>query len=116
MAAATTTAGSVVRIHTHPGSLICPVSRGAMGSRRERVSSGRPAHARATMSDVPPPPPSLLLVLGDEEFLAARAIAQAVAAARAADPDADVREYEAGALAAGEVAEMLSPSLFGGRR
>ncbi len=58
----------------------------------------------------------LLLVQGDEELLAARAIAGAVEAARATDPDADVREYEAGALSAGEVAEMLSPSLFGGRR
>ncbi|HET9519256.1 MAG TPA: DNA polymerase III subunit delta [Actinoplanes sp.] len=58
----------------------------------------------------------LQLVQGDEELLASRAIAGAVAAARAADPGADVREYEAGALTAGEVAEMLSPSLFGGRR
>jgi DNA polymerase-3 subunit delta len=62
------------------------------------------------------PPGLLLLVLGDEEFLAARAIAAAVATARAADPGADVREYDAAALTAGEVAEMLSPSLFGGRR
>ncbi|MFB9697935.1 DNA polymerase III subunit delta [Amorphoplanes digitatis] len=69
------------------------------------------------MSDVnTAPPASLLLVQGDEELLAARAIAAAVAAARAEEPGADVREYEAGALAAGEVAEMLSPSLFGGRR
>jgi DNA polymerase-3 subunit delta len=58
----------------------------------------------------------LLLIQGDEELLAARAIATAVDAARASDPDADVREYEAGALTAGEVGEMLSPSLFGGRR
>ncbi|MFD1366710.1 DNA polymerase III subunit delta [Actinoplanes sichuanensis] len=63
-----------------------------------------------------PPPPSLLLVQGDEELLAARAVAEAIEAARAADPGADVREYEGGTLAAGEVAEMLSPSLFGGRR
>lgn len=62
------------------------------------------------------PPDQLLLVQGDEELLAARAIAAAVDAARAAEPGADVREYEAGALVAGEVAEMLSPSLFGGRR
>jgi DNA polymerase-3 subunit delta len=62
------------------------------------------------------PPDALLLVLGDEELLAARAISAAVDAARAADPGADVREYEGGVLAAGEVAEMLSPSLFGGRR
>ena len=62
------------------------------------------------------PPDQLLLVQGDEELLAARAISAAVDAARAAEPGADVREYEAGALSAGEVAEMLSPSLFGGRR
>ena len=62
------------------------------------------------------PPASLLLVLGDEELLATRAVAAAVDAARAADPGADVREYEAAALTPGEIAEMLSPSLFGGRR
>ncbi|MDR6323059.1 DNA polymerase III subunit delta [Actinoplanes couchii] len=61
-------------------------------------------------------PPSLLLVQGDEELLAARAVAETVEAARAAEPGADVREYEAGSLVPGEVAEMLSPSLFGGRR
>ena len=56
-----------------------------------------------------PPPVPLLLVQGDEELLAARAITAAVDAVRAVEPGADVREYEAGALAAGEVAEMLSP-------
>ncbi|MFY1698729.1 MULTISPECIES: DNA polymerase III subunit delta [unclassified Solwaraspora] len=61
-------------------------------------------------------PPAVLLVLGDEELLSTRAVSDAVQVARAADPDADVREYEAGTVAAGEVAEMLSPSLFGGRR
>ncbi|MFG1609375.1 DNA polymerase III subunit delta [Actinoplanes sp. NPDC049265] len=66
------------------------------------------------VTDAPPAP--LLLVQGDEELLAARAVEAAVAAARSADPGADVREYEAGQLASGEVAEMLSPSLFGGRR
>ncbi|RAK39945.1 DNA polymerase III delta subunit [Actinoplanes lutulentus] len=80
---------------------------------REGVSHADLSVARATMLSVNS---SLLLVQGDEELLAARAIAAAVEAARAADPGADVREYEAGALAAGEVAEMLSPSLFGGRR
>ncbi|TDC35417.1 DNA polymerase III subunit delta [Micromonospora sp. 15K316] len=58
----------------------------------------------------------ILLVLGDEELLATRAVTEAVARARSVDPDVDVREYQAGALAPGEVAEMLSPSLFGGRR
>ncbi|GAB1690063.1 DNA polymerase III subunit delta [Krasilnikovia sp. M28-CT-15] len=66
--------------------------------------------------NAPAPSVELLLVLGDEELLAARAVTAAVDAARTADPGADVREYEASALAAGEVAEMLSPSLFGGRR
>ena len=72
---------------------------------------------RATILDVNTAPPDpLLLVLGDEELLAARAVTAAVDAARAAEPGADVREYEGGAISAGEVAEMLSPSLFGGRR
>lgn len=72
---------------------------------------------RATMLPVnAAPPPPLLLVQGDEELLAARAVAEVIEAARAADPGADVRDYEAGSLVPGEVAEMLSPSLFGGRR
>jgi DNA polymerase-3 subunit delta len=71
----------------------------------------------ATMSGVSTAPPApLILVQGDEELLASRAVAEAVEAARSYEPGADVREYEAGALSAGEVAEMLSPSLFGGRR
>jgi len=59
---------------------------------------------------------AILLVLGDEELLVSRAVTEATRAARTADPGADVREYEAGAVSPGEVAEMLSPSLFGGRR
>ena len=62
------------------------------------------------------PAHALRLVLGDEELLAGRAVAGAVAAARAEDPDTDVREYAASVLTPGELAEMLSPSLFGGRR
>src|SRR5256714_866085 len=61
-------------------------------------------------------PPELCLVVGDEELLATRAVAQIGAAARAADPEADMRELEAAALVPGELAELLSPSLFGGRR
>ncbi len=68
------------------------------------------------MCDVTTPAPALLLIQGDEEFLSARAISRAVAAARAVEPGVDVREYEAGGVNAGEVAEMISPSLFGGRR
>ncbi|MGW3605649.1 DNA polymerase III subunit delta [Micromonospora sp. NPDC005161] len=58
----------------------------------------------------------ILLVLGDEELLATRAVTEAVARVRSVDPDVDVREYQASALTVGEIAEMLSPSLFGGRR
>jgi DNA polymerase III subunit delta len=58
----------------------------------------------------------IVLVLGDEELLATRAVSEAVERARVTDPEVDVREYQAGALTVGEIAEMLSPSLFGGRR
>jgi DNA polymerase-3 subunit delta len=59
---------------------------------------------------------SIRLVLGDDELLVARAVADAVNAARAADPDSEVREQRAAELLAAELAELLSPSLFGGRR
>ncbi|MGC1209875.1 MAG: DNA polymerase III subunit delta [Micromonospora sp.] len=65
-----------------------------------------------TVASLPP----ILLVLGDEELLATRAVAEAITRARSVDPDVDVREYQGGALTVGEIAEMLSPSLFGGRR
>ena len=56
------------------------------------------------------------LVLGDEELLVARAVADVVAAARAADPDSELREYAVADLTPGQLDEMLSPSLFGGPR
>lgn len=72
---------------------------------------------RANMGGVTPVSlDPLLLVLGDEELLATRAVAEAIATTRSVDPDVDVREYQAGVLTVGEIAEMLSPSLFGGRR
>jgi DNA polymerase-3 subunit delta len=58
----------------------------------------------------------VVLVLGDEELLVARAVADTAARARAADPQAEVREFEASTLLPGELAELLSPSLFGGNR
>ncbi|MET8084812.1 DNA polymerase III subunit delta [Micromonospora sp. NPDC005237] len=58
----------------------------------------------------------ILLVLGDEELLATRAVTEAVERVRSVETEVDVREYQAGALTVGEIAEMLSPSLFGGRR
>ena len=58
----------------------------------------------------------LRLVLGDEELLVSRAVAEVVTAARDADPETDVRELPAGELTAGDLYDLLSPSLFGGRR
>jgi DNA polymerase III subunit delta len=60
--------------------------------------------------------PAVRLVLGDEELLVARAVSDSIAEVRAAEPDAEVREFAAGEVVVGELAEMLSPSLFGGRR
>jgi DNA polymerase III subunit delta len=61
-------------------------------------------------------PPPIRLVLGDEELLVTRAVDEAAAAARGEDPGADVRDFEAASLSAGELGGALSPSLFGGRR
>ncbi|WP_406567876.1 DNA polymerase III subunit delta [Dactylosporangium fulvum] len=60
--------------------------------------------------------PRIRLVTGDEELLVSRAVTDTVNAARAEDPDTEVRQRPGGELVAGELAEMLSPSLFGGRR
>ncbi|MGC9670507.1 DNA polymerase III subunit delta [Planosporangium sp. 12N6] len=69
------------------------------------------------MAAVPPQlSADVRLVLGDEELLVARAVSEAIAVARAAEPDAEVRQYAASDLVPGELAEMTSPSLFGGRR
>lgn len=58
----------------------------------------------------------LTLVVGDEELLVARAVGEVVRAARAADPDVEVRELEGADVAAGDLTELLSPSLFAERR
>jgi DNA polymerase-3 subunit delta len=60
--------------------------------------------------------PPVVLVLGDEDLLVSRAISDTTARARAADPGAEIREFDAGELLPGELAEVLSPSLFGGSR
>ncbi len=66
------------------------------------------------------PTPALLapltLVVGDEELLVSRAVAAVVRAARARCADVDVRDLEATALGPGDLAEVLSPSLFGDER
>ncbi|MFJ6214621.1 DNA polymerase III subunit delta [Streptomyces sp. NPDC092296] len=58
----------------------------------------------------------LTLAVGQEELLLDRAVAQVVAAARAADPDTDVRDLAPGALQPGGLAEITSPSLFAERK
>jgi DNA polymerase III delta subunit len=59
-------------------------------------------------------PPPVTLVVGPEELLADRAVAAVVAAARAADADAEVRDLAAADLEPGALPALTSPSLFGG--
>ena len=54
---------------------------------------------------------AVTVVVGEEELLVERAVAASVSAARAAG--VDVRELVATELAAGQLAELTSPSLFG---
>ncbi|MGH3776499.1 MAG: DNA polymerase III subunit delta [Pseudonocardiaceae bacterium] len=54
----------------------------------------------------------LHLVLGEEELLVERAAQAAVDAARQADPEVEVRRVRTSDLAAGELGELVSPSLF----
>jgi DNA polymerase III subunit delta len=65
---------------------------------------------------VSPPPPILYLVSGDDEFLVGRAVAGVVRAATATDPDATLSDLHAAEVLPDQFAEVLSPSLFGGRR
>ena len=58
----------------------------------------------------------VMLVLGDDELLVSRAISDTITAARILDHEAEVREYVGADLVPWEIAEMLSPSLFGGSR
>jgi DNA polymerase-3 subunit delta len=60
--------------------------------------------------------PACVLVVGDDEFLAARAVEQITTAARQLDPDVEEHTRAGAEVADGELSAMLSPSLFGGRR
>jgi DNA polymerase-3 subunit delta len=55
---------------------------------------------------------SVTLVTGAEELLAERAVAATLAAVKAVDPGSDVTDTGADELAAPELAELTSPSLF----
>ena len=59
---------------------------------------------------------SVVLLVGDEELLVSRAIERVIAAARYADSDAEITERFGSAIEGAELYELLSPSLFGGRR
>ncbi|ATE52891.1 DNA polymerase III subunit delta [Actinosynnema pretiosum] len=52
------------------------------------------------------------LVIGDEELLVERAVRAALAAAREADPQADLTRVRVSDLTPPELAELVSPSLF----
>jgi DNA polymerase-3 subunit delta len=55
---------------------------------------------------------ALRLIVGDEELLVERAVASALASARAADPNCELRRVAAASLTRAELAELVSPSLF----
>jgi DNA polymerase III subunit delta len=61
-------------------------------------------------------PPGVVLLLGDAEFLVSRAIDEVSARVLAADPLADVRVRVGSELDLATMYDLLSPSLFGGRR
>jgi DNA polymerase III delta subunit len=56
----------------------------------------------------------IILVVGDEELLVERAVGEVVASVRAGDPEAEVIDLAPGGLEPGRIAELTSPSLFGG--
>jgi len=58
----------------------------------------------------------LTLVVGDEEFLVSQALDDIRRAVLNAEPDAEVHDLEANTVDSIEVLQLLSPSLFGGRR
>jgi DNA polymerase-3 subunit delta len=60
----------------------------------------------------PGAPAPLHLVLGDEELLVERAVQAVVAAARATEPEVEVRRVRAAEATAADLAAALSPSLF----
>ncbi|MFI0409781.1 DNA polymerase III subunit delta [Actinomadura sp. 3N508] len=57
---------------------------------------------------------AVVLVVGEEELLVDRAIGEVVASVRADDPEAEVTDLAPGGLEPGRIAELTSPSLFGG--
>ena len=73
------------------------------------VNTPKAAAGKAAAGD---PLASVTLAVGQEELLADRVVHEVVTAARAADPDTDVRDLGPGELQPGMLAELTSPSLF----
>src|SRR5690606_10771273 len=69
---------------------------------------------RGMLPDMANPAP-VTLIIGDEEFLADRAIRATVAQARGTDPGIEVHELAGGEAEPGDLAQVASPSLFGDR-
>src|SRR5690348_11800498 len=84
--------------------------RGALSVARGMLS----VMARKTAEDDPLAP--VTLAVGQEDLLLDRAVREVVVAARAADPDTDVRDLAPDALQPGTLAELTSPSLFAERK
>jgi DNA polymerase III subunit delta len=61
-------------------------------------------------------PAPVTLITGDEELLVDRAVGDVVAAARARDSETEVHDLVAAQVAPHALAELTSPSLFGGGR
>ncbi|MCI0688036.1 MAG: DNA polymerase III subunit delta [Sporichthyaceae bacterium] len=77
----------------------------------QRSAASPRAAADAAAGSAPPP---VTLVIGPEEFLAERAVSTVVRAARGLDPEVNVHDLGPGELGVGMLAELTSPSLFGG--
>ncbi|MBP2702700.1 DNA polymerase III subunit delta [Microbispora sp. RL4-1S] len=60
-------------------------------------------------------PAPVTLVVGDEEFLADRAVSSVVSAVREVDPEAERHDLVGGKVEPGELTRLTSPSLFGDR-
>ncbi|MCU1623726.1 MAG: hypothetical protein JWL79_2571 [Frankiales bacterium] len=58
----------------------------------------------------------LTLVVGEEEYIASRAVSAVLRAARDRNSAVEVTDLECGSLQPGDLAEALSPSLFGDER
>jgi DNA polymerase-3 subunit delta len=72
--------------------------------------------ARMVENSAAPPLGPVTLVIGPEDLLVDRAVAAVIAAVRAQDGDADIRDLPAGLVAAGTLSEASSPSLFSDRK